>query len=181
MDSKDNDGRTALYYAQQFKNFSFVRNMSKKVLPSFYIKHAHTKRFVGPKDANNSQLTLHEFNPKTSTLVEKQNPFLFRFVEDQLQHVQSGKYAHPIRGRKGPGVCIDLYEDSDGERTSCYLFDYDPTRCLLAGGDNYFVQVNDNRELEWQQFWGSKDENNPFDSENGFEFKIIQATVSSQL
>jgi len=180
LDLKDKKDKTALDYALQFKNLFGVKYLKTKVLSFVYIKHAHTRRFVGPKDENNSQLTLHEFNPKTSTFVEKQNPFLFRFVDDQLQHVQSGKYANPMHGRKGPGVGIGLSDYSDGERTSCFPFDFDPTSCLLAGGDNHFVKVNRKcYELEWHKFWGAKDENNPFDLENGFQFKIIQAKVSS--
>jgi hypothetical protein len=176
---KDRDDKTALDYAQQFKNFVCVEYLSKKILPSYYIKHANSKRFVGLKDESNLQLILLEFNPETSTFVENQNPFLFRFVDDQLQHVQSGRYAYPMHGRKGPCVNIGLSDDSDGERTSCFPFDFDPTCCLLAGGDNYFVKVNDSHDLEWHKFWDTKDKNNPFDSENGFEFKIIQAKVRS--
>jgi hypothetical protein len=174
LDSKDKDNKTALSYAQQFKNFFCVKFLKNKVPQSFFIKHAHTKRFV--RSSIHQQLILEEFSPKAEN--NDNNPFLFRFVDDQLQHVLSGKYAHPIHGRKGPGVSVGLSDDSDGERTSCFPFDFDPSRCLLAGGDNYFVKVNRNYELEWHKFWGTKDENNPFDSRNGFEFKIIQANVS---
>jgi len=183
LDSKDNVGKTALNHAQQLRTCfdeKYLKICQNKTCPvSFYIKHEAKNRFVGISneyDPRYISLMLHYFNPKTSTL--KGNPFLFRFVDDQLQHALSGKYAYPMHGRKGPGVGIGLSDDSDGERTSCFPFDFDPTSCLLAGGDNYFVKVNDNHELEWHKFWDTKDKNNPFDSKNGFEFKIICANVS---
>jgi len=181
VDFRDKNGRTSLDFALEFKNLHVEKYLEKKFLSSVFIKHKKTNLFVGPNDESNLQLILHEFNPKTSTFVENQNPYLFRFEDDQLLHVQSGKYAHPIHGRNRSGVRIGLSDGSDGERTSCFPFDFDPTRCLLAGGDNYFVAVNRNHELEWRKYSNTMDENNPFDSRNGFEFEIIQANVSACL
>jgi len=185
FDWKDNYDKTALDYAQEFKNYlcvEYLRELQrKKALPSFYIKHTDTDLIVGRKNQRNLLLILHDIESRKKYYAENKNPFLFRFVDDQLQHVQSGKYAHPINGRKGSGVFIGLFDDSDGERTSCFPFDFDPTRCLLAGGDNYFVKVNHDDELEWHKYCGTEDENNPFDSKNGFEFQIMQANVSESL
>eukprot|EP01036_Dinobryon_divergens_P029663 gene29663-38789_t len=173
LDSQDNYQKTALTYAEEFMHYDCISYLSKKVGPSFYIKHVKTKLFVGlssPSDDRSVKLILKEFNHKKEG---KGDDFLFRFERDQLQHVESGKYAHPFHGRKGPDVNIGLFEDSDEERTSCYPFDYDPTRCLLAGGDNFFVKINWNNELVWHKFWGTNDYTNPFQAKNGFEFEII--------
>eukprot|EP01036_Dinobryon_divergens_P029662 gene29662-38788_t len=139
----------------------------------------NTEYFVRPNNdeaettERNVKLVVREFDIKR----HDPYPFLFRFVKDQLQHVQTGKYAHPMHGRKGPGINIGLYEDTDGERTSCYPFDYDASRCLLAGGDNFFAKVNDKDELVWFKYWGTNDNGSPFSLGNRclgnrFEFEI---------
>ena len=176
LNAKDNDDRTALSYAQEFKYFDCLEYLDKKDPKAFYIKHKKTKMFVCPNsdtDNRDVMLTLRDLNPKSPRLDDTVKAFLFQFVGDQLQHMQSGKFVHPIHGRKAADANMGLYVDSDGERTSCYPFDYDPTRCLLAGGDNFFVKVNRNNELVWHKYWNTKDEKNPFDSKNGFEFEII--------
>ena len=40
-------------------------------------------------------------------MYERTKILTFRFMGDQLQHVKSGKYAHPILGRKGLRVFIE--------------------------------------------------------------------------
>ncbi len=75
---------------------------------------------------------------------------------------------------KGAGVNIGLFEDADGEFTSCNSFDYDPNRCHLRGGDNYFVEVIEGGKLVWDRYWGMMKDgnNNSFDPTNEFEFEI---------
>jgi hypothetical protein len=93
-------------------------------------------------------------------------------------------FVHPIHGRKESNVIIGLSEGSDGERTSCYLFDYDPTHCLLAGGDSLFVKADVyNNHLVWRKYYNSsKDESlNPFASNNEFEFELIKADMIVRL
>eukprot|EP01036_Dinobryon_divergens_P028163 gene28163-37063_t len=172
IDSKDKFDKSALSYMREL-NYSDLA----EYFESFYIRHKNkdNQLYVCPDDTNDRsvKLVLQDFDPNAFESGEKERQFLFRFVGDQLQHVQSGKYVHPIHGHKGPDVSIRLYDDSDGERTSCYPFDYDPTRCLLAGGDNFFVEVNRSNELVWHKYGNTKDDKNPFDSKNGFEFEII--------
>ena len=75
---------------------------------------------------------------------------------------------------KGAGVNIGLFEDTDGEFTSCNSFDYDPNRCHIRGGDNYFVEVIEGGKLVWDRYWGMKDgNNNSFNPTNEFEFEIV--------
>ena len=180
IDSKDKFGKSALTYTKEFKYSEFT-----DYFVSFYIRHKQSQLYVCPDDIEDRsvKLVLQDFDPTVVHSAETDRQFLFRFVSAQLQHVSSGKYAHPLHGRKGPDMNIGLYEESDGTRTCCYPFDYDPTRCLLAGGDNFFVKVNHIRQLVWHQYWNTKDQSNPFDSANGFEFEIVfnrpGATVSA--
>lgn len=143
-------GSTALSYAKKFGYSDCEEYLRRPVPPSFFIKHVQSQLYV-------------------VNSIENNNPFRFRFVDKQLLHVQTGKFACSVNGRKNSGLNIGLYE----ERSSCFPFDYDRTRCLLTGGDSYFVKVDLNNALEWHQYLGTRDENNPFYSGNGFEFEII--------
>jgi len=105
--------------------------------PLFLHNIRHAKSFVGCSNESDRlfiKLILDVFNPKSLQSVEDQNRFLFKFVNDQLQRVQSEKYARPMGGQKRHGVSIGLHDGWDGERTSFYPFDFDPARCLLTGG-----------------------------------------------
>eukprot|EP01036_Dinobryon_divergens_P032816 gene32816-42482_t len=163
---KDINGKTALEYAKEFKHSDCEEDLGRKVPKSFYIKHVKTQLYVGPRQSDKRyvKLVLQKFNITA--------PLLFRFDGDQLKHVNSGNYVHPFGGRKGADVNIGLQFDSDGERTSCYQFDYDPKCCLLFGGNNFFVKINRNRELVWHSYWNTNDEKSPFKPENGFEFEL---------
>ena len=168
-DVKDKDGKTALSYAIEFGYSDCVKYLSKEVPPSFYIKHIYSQRFVVPdKDKTIETLVLQVLD-NTREFVQlpvKENKLLFRFV-------QSGMFVHSDHhgGRMESGASILCL--SKERSSSCYPFDYDSQRCLLTGGDNFFVKSDSSNRLVWHKYKETYDENNPFISENGFEFEII--------
>eukprot|EP01036_Dinobryon_divergens_P027443 gene27443-36219_t len=171
----DKEGKTALSYAIEFGFSDCEKYLRRQAPPTFYIKHRQSQRYVG-YEKGSYKLVLQDIYPsdfvKLNDLRVKENNFLFRFVHDELQHVQTGMFAHPYQGRKENDASIGLHED----RSSCYPLDYDPEHCLLAGGDNFFVKIDSNNGLVWQKYKGASDVNsmnNPYRAENGFEFHII--------
>lgn len=133
----------------------------------FFIKHLNSSKFVCPKNNKHSTvLVLSNFDPLHT------HEYLFQFVGNQLQHFQSEKFVHPFSGYKSHNGGIGLWYDSDGDRTSCYPFDYDPTCCLLAGGDSFFVVGDWKNELVWCKLSDAKvmgDQLQLF----GFKFEIV--------
>eukprot|EP01036_Dinobryon_divergens_P027445 gene27445-36221_t len=134
----------------------------------FFIKHLNSNnKFVRPKNNKRSTvLVLSNFDPLYT------REYLFQFVGNQLQHFQSKKFVHPFSGYKSHNGGIGLWYGSDGDRTSCYPFDYDPTCCLLAGGDSFFVLGDWKNELVWCKLSDAKVMGNQLQL-SGFKFEIV--------
>ena len=110
-------------------------------------------------------------NEKLILSTDEESAARFKIDGDQLKHTDSGKYVHPMHGKKYNGVELCLQGGYDGDRTCCYPFDFHRVNCLIAGGDSYFLEPNiDSMTLSWFKYYNDKDTASPFVPKYKFEF-----------
>jgi len=101
----------------------------------YYIKLKHSDKFFHPlggskNPSNNTPICFHQGSHESR--------LQFVFEGNQLKHYLSGKYIHPLGGRKSNNVALCFHDGNDGDRTSCMVvFDFEYG--YLYGGGGYFV------------------------------------------
>eukprot|EP01036_Dinobryon_divergens_P029664 gene29664-38791_t len=104
----------------------------------------------------------------------------YKYLHLHVDNEEKKMVVHPSDGDKADGEFLVLRKGLSGENTICYPFDYDEKRCIIAGGNDYFVKRNKNNDLVWSKYYDWKPNSDPFLKGNSDAFLFEMEFTASE-